>query len=67
MIREFTTWHARYHTVATVVHGAGRALLSLCIDVARWYRSDEDSTPGGARPALRESGPPDGARSVIQP
>lgn len=84
MVRGFTRWHARFHTVAKIVHdelyslsdehlatvvelrrrtqsmteaviergycagvfdppdvtNTARALLSLCIDVARWYRRE---------------------------
>lgn len=29
----------------TDISGTGRALLSLCIDVARWYRSDDGASP----------------------
>lgn len=89
MVRAFTIYHARFHTIATIVHhelaalsaehlaqvldvrhqtakliegvltegvrvgafslpdrhAVGRAVLSLCVDVARWYGGVENSTP----------------------
>jgi AcrR family transcriptional regulator len=89
MVRTFSIYHARFHTIAKIVHdelyglseehlaqvldvrrhtsalmddvirrgvaagvftvpdvaGVGRALLSLCVDVARWYQPDHGSTP----------------------
>jgi AcrR family transcriptional regulator len=89
MVRLFAAYHARFHTIAKIVHdelygmtpdhladvlavrrrtemlleemisrgvaagacdvpdvsAVARALLSLCIDVARWYRPDHDSSP----------------------
>ena len=88
MVRGFTLWHARFHTVAKIVHdelyslseehlatvvelrrltqsmtesvlergrdtgvfdppdipNTARALLSLCIDVSRWFRREHTST-----------------------
>lgn len=90
MIRGFTRWHARFHTVAKIVHdelfslsddhlttvvelrrrtqsmtesviergnnagvfeppdvpNTARALLSLCIDVSRWFRPEREASAG---------------------